>query len=106
MNFLNQNPSLSSFFNPVLFVVALIDSRCMSPQSASSPYNPFSMLFIHLIFLLSSFCSHLFLKFVLFPFHPLVGLSLCILHLLVDRIFCYFEISCFDCITLTYFGIV
>ena len=37
--------------------------------------------------------------FIFFPLHPVVGLSLCILHWFVGRFFfCYFGSSCFVCI--------
>ena len=41
------------------------------------------LLFIHLGFLLCSFFSYILLQNCLFPLHPVVGMFLCILHMLL-----------------------
>ena len=64
------------------------------------------MLFIHSVFLLCSFRAHILLQNSFAAFASVVGMFLCILPLLVGRIFFRnFEMPCFDCIAWLYFGI-
>ena len=68
----------------------------------SGSSNSFYMLFIHSVFLLRSFgfqVSIFYGQIVLFLFHPVVDLSLCNFHRLVDGIFFrYLGKSYFVCI--------
>ena len=68
-----------------------ITGVCLPQSFSSSPYNSFSMLIMPSAFLF----QYSIPKFVLIPFPLVVGLSSCIFHLFVDRIFfCYFEMPC------------
>ena len=84
-------PCIARHFPVWLFLnVTLSELRC----------NSFSMSFIHLVFLLCSFCSRFLLQncFVSFA-STVVGMYSCILHLLAGRIFFHcFRMTCFICI--------
>ena len=76
------------FSNMVHFSVILNESRCIYAQGpSSSPCNSFSMLFNRSIFLLYSLHSYICTKIVLLLWHPVIGMSSCILPLLDGRIF-------------------
>ena len=70
------------------------------PGSSSSPCNSFSILYIDSTFPLCSFYSNILLKkcFASLPLHPVVGLSSCILDLLVEFSFVILECVVFICI--------
>ena len=78
-----------AFSNSVLSWVLLwaIPGVCYALTPTSSPCTSLSMLFIHSTSLFCSFCFHILLQKVLLPLHPVIGLSSCIRHLLIDRIF-------------------
>ena len=77
------------------FDIALSEWTYIS-GSSSRTCNSFSMLFIHSAFLLCSFRSHILFQNFGVSFHPIVGISSCILYLLAGRsIFLCFGMSCF-----------
>ena len=66
-----------------------------SPQGF---FKSLQFLAIRVIHTFGFYVPIFFSKCVLFPFHSVGGMSLCILHLYVGRIFSRcFGISCFDC---------
>ena len=75
-------------------------------RSSSSPSSSLVILFIHSAFSLWFFGCHILLKIVWLLLHPVVGIFLCYLLPVVDRIFfCCFEISYFIYIVLPYVDI-
>ena len=94
VNYLNHNPCIPScpgIFQFGTFVsVALSGVRCIFTFGPSlSPSTSFPILLIHLASLLCSLCFHILLQIVLFPCHPVVGMSSYFLPLLADRV-CFF----------------
>ena len=99
-NFLNHYPCMSSWPGVFRFGTFLSfaqsESMCIFTEDpSSSPCNSFFILFIYSDFLWCSLCSHVLLQNC-FAFHPVIGMSSCIL---AGRIFfrC-FGMSCFVCI--------
>ena len=99
--FKNQNPWMSSWtgifkFGTFLCITQWTSSSISASRPSLSPCSSCFMLIIDLSFLIYSFSSIFYSKIVLFPLNPFAGLSSCILHLLLSRIFFYhFVKSCF-----------
>ena len=102
--FLNQYPCIPSAFGVFQFgtflSVAPSESRCIF---TFGPPNSFPILLIHSAVLLCSLRSPYFAFKFFFLYHPIVGLSSCILPLLAGSIFSLFwnVLFCLHCLILS-----
>ena len=97
VNFWNQYSCMPSRPGVLVFLrVALSESRCIFAFAPSSSSSNFFVAYPFGFFCYVLFVPIFYFEIVLFPCHPVVGLSSCILPLLAGRIcFLCFGMSCF-----------